>query len=56
VLLADLSSQASFGRDHDRLDVLVHCASAFFRKRRVSIDGLEMTFAPNHLATSCSRT
>jgi NAD(P)-dependent dehydrogenase (short-subunit alcohol dehydrogenase family) len=57
VLLADLSSQASirglaaaFGRDHDRLDVLVNCASAFFRKRRVSIDGLEMTFALNHLA------
>lgn len=38
------------GRDHDRLDVLVNCASAFFRTRRVSIDGLELTFALNLLA------
>lgn len=57
VLFADLSSQASirdlvaaFARDHDRLDVLVNCASAFFRKRQVTVDGLEMTFALNHLA------
>ena len=57
VLLADLSSQAAirelvetFGRTHDRLDVLVNCAGAFFRRRRVTVDGLEMTFALNHLA------
>jgi NAD(P)-dependent dehydrogenase (short-subunit alcohol dehydrogenase family) len=57
VLVADLSSQDSirelaevFRRDHDRLDVLVNCAGAFFRKRRVTADGLEMTFALNHLA------
>jgi NAD(P)-dependent dehydrogenase (short-subunit alcohol dehydrogenase family) len=57
VLVADLSSQASirelaeaFRRDHGRLDVLVNCAGAFFRRRRVSVDGLEMTFALNHLA------
>jgi NAD(P)-dependent dehydrogenase (short-subunit alcohol dehydrogenase family) len=57
VLFADLSSQASirelaaaFGRDHDRLEVLVNCAGAFFRKRRVTVDGFEMTFALNHLA------
>lgn len=57
LLVADLSSQDSirelaevFRRDHDRLDVLVNCAGAFFRKRRVTDDGLEMTFALNHLA------
>jgi len=57
VLVADLSSQDSirdlaevFRRDHDRLDVLVNCAGAFFRRRRVTADGLEMTFALNHLA------
>ena len=57
VLVADLSSQASiratadaFLREHDHLDVLVNCAGAFFRKRRVTVDGLEMTFALNHLA------
>ena len=57
VLVADLSSQDSirelvevFRRDHDRLDALVNCAGAFFRKRRVTADGLEMTFALNHLA------
>ncbi len=57
VRIADLSSQDSirelaevFHRDHDRLDVLVNCAGAFFRRRRVTVDGLEMTFALNHLA------
>jgi NAD(P)-dependent dehydrogenase (short-subunit alcohol dehydrogenase family) len=57
LLRADLSSQASireladhFLAEHDRLHVLVNCAGAFFRDRRVTIDGLEMTFALNHLA------
>jgi NAD(P)-dependent dehydrogenase (short-subunit alcohol dehydrogenase family) len=57
VFVADLSSQASihalarsFQESHDRLDVLVNCAGAFFRERRVTVDGLEMTFALNHLA------
>jgi retinol dehydrogenase 14 len=57
VRTADLSSQASiremagaFERAHDRLDVLVNCAGAFFRTRRTTIDGIEMTFALNHLA------
>jgi NAD(P)-dependent dehydrogenase (short-subunit alcohol dehydrogenase family) len=57
MLLADLSSQASirelsdaFDHTHDRLDVLVNCAGAFFRQRRMTVDGLEMTFALNHLA------
>ncbi len=56
-MLAELSSQASIrelGRDfrnqHERLHVLVNCAGAFFRDRRVTVDGLEMTFALNHLA------
>ncbi len=57
ILLADLSSQASvraladgFRSEHDRLDVLVNCAGAFFRDRRVTVDGLELSFALNHLA------
>ncbi len=57
LLLADLSSQASirqlaeaFQSERARLDVLVNCAGAFFRDRAVTIDGLEMTFALNHLA------
>jgi NAD(P)-dependent dehydrogenase (short-subunit alcohol dehydrogenase family) len=57
VLVADLSSQASiralvetFRGDHDRLDVLINCAGAYFRKRHVTADGLEMTFALNYLA------
>lgn len=57
VLVADLSSQASIRAlvhalhtEHDHLDVLVNCAGAFFRERRVTVDGLEMTFALNHLA------
>ena len=57
VRIADLSSQASirtlagaFERTHDRLDVLVNCAGAFFRTRRTTVDGIEMTFALNHLA------
>jgi NAD(P)-dependent dehydrogenase (short-subunit alcohol dehydrogenase family) len=57
LLSADLSSQTSIRRlsdhvlaEHDRLQVLVNCAGAFFRDRRVTIDGLEMTFALNHLA------
>jgi NAD(P)-dependent dehydrogenase (short-subunit alcohol dehydrogenase family) len=57
LLSADLSSQTSIRRlsdhvlaEHDRLHVLVNCAGAFFRDRRVTIDGLEMTFALNHLA------
>lgn len=55
--VSDLSSQKStrtlakeFTREHDRLDVLVNCAGAFFRERRVTVDGIEMTFALNHLA------
>jgi len=56
-LRADLSWQAAIREladrvlaEYDRLHVLVNCAGAFFRDRRVTIDGLEMTFALNHLA------
>jgi retinol dehydrogenase-12 len=53
----DLSSQAdvralaeAFRRRTDRLDVLVNNAGALFKTRRETVDGLEMTFALNHLA------
>ncbi|HEY42925.1 MAG TPA: SDR family oxidoreductase [Anaerolineae bacterium] len=55
-LLADLSSQAEiyqlaeeFANRYDRLDVLVNNAGAFFLWRQESVDGIEMTFALNHL-------
>ena len=56
-LLADLSSQAQirvsvskFYEKHDHLDVLVNNAGGFFLRRKLSVDGIEMTFALNHLA------
>jgi len=55
-LVADLSSQAQirklakeFQDRFDRLDVLVNNAGAIFMQREVSVDGIEMTFALNHL-------
>jgi len=55
-MLADLSSQAAirqlaetFKRQHARLDVLVNNAGAFFLWHQESVDGIEMTFALNHL-------
>lgn len=55
-LVADLSSQAEvrkladeFQAKYDRLDVLVNNAGAFFNERVESVDGIEMTFALNHL-------
>ncbi len=57
LLLADLSSQtavrqlaADFRANYDRLDVLINNAGALFLKRELSVDGIEMTFALNHLA------
>src|SRR4029450_8919350 len=55
--MADLSAQAQvcqlageFQRRFARLDVLLSNAGAFFSKRHVSVDGIEMTLALNHLA------
>ncbi len=55
-MLADLSSQTAirqlaetFKRQHERLNVLVNNAGAFFLWRQESVDGIEMTFALNHL-------
>jgi NAD(P)-dependent dehydrogenase (short-subunit alcohol dehydrogenase family) len=53
---ADLSSQAEvrrfaeeFKRSHPHLDVLVNNVGAFFMSRRLSADGIEMTWALNYL-------
>lgn len=55
--LVDLSVQGQifeFAEDfrdgHERLDVLVNNAGGFFMSRRESEDGIEMTFALNHLS------
>jgi retinol dehydrogenase 12 len=55
-LLADLSSQSEIRRlaeqfkdRYQRLDVLVNDAGGMFFSRRESVDGIEMTFALNHL-------
>jgi retinol dehydrogenase 14 len=57
LLEADLSSQASirhladeFTGGHDRLHVLVNNAGGYFATRHTTVDGLELTFALNHLA------
>lgn len=56
-LLGDLSVQAEirrlaqeFRQRYDRLDVLINNAGAFFSRYATSRDGVEMTFALNHLA------
>jgi NAD(P)-dependent dehydrogenase (short-subunit alcohol dehydrogenase family) len=56
LLLADLSVQAEirrvaaeFKQRYSRLDVLVNNAGAVFTSRQESADGLELTFALNHL-------
>jgi NAD(P)-dependent dehydrogenase (short-subunit alcohol dehydrogenase family) len=56
-LVADLSSQAEIRRLADqvrdrsaRLDVLVNNAGGIFLKRQETVDGIEMTFALNHLS------
>jgi NAD(P)-dependent dehydrogenase (short-subunit alcohol dehydrogenase family) len=56
-LLADLSSQAdlrrlaeAFRSRFGRLDVLLNNAGAFFDRREESVDGIELTWALNHLA------
>ena len=56
-LVADLSSQDQvrrlaerFTSRHRRLDVLVNNAAAYFSRRQLTADGLEATFALNHLS------
>lgn len=56
LMLADLSSQASIRQlaeeinaKYDRIDVLVNNAGGVFSDRRLTVDGLEYTFALNHL-------
>ncbi|GAC1563857.1 MAG: SDR family oxidoreductase [Ktedonobacteraceae bacterium] len=57
VLLADLSSQQEvrkladeFKAKYQQLHVLVNNAGAVFTKHQTTVDGLEMTFALDHLA------
>lgn len=57
LLIADLSSQASirqlaaeFKSKYPRLEVLVNNAGGYFGSRKTTVDGLEYTFAFNHLA------
>jgi NAD(P)-dependent dehydrogenase (short-subunit alcohol dehydrogenase family) len=57
VLHADLTSQASVRElaaevleRYPRLEVLVNNAGAMFSTRQVSVDGIELTWALNHLA------
>ncbi len=56
-LVADLSSQAQvrrlaeeFQHKYPRLDVLVNNAGMYFAQRQETVDGIERTFALNHLA------
>ncbi len=56
LFVADLSSQkdirrvaAEFLQKHDRLDVLLNNAGAIYMDRDTTADGLERTFATNHL-------
>ena len=56
-LVADLSSQSEVRRladevlqSHARIDVLVNNAGGYWNTRHVTVDGLERTFALNHLA------
>ncbi|PKN93186.1 MAG: short-chain dehydrogenase [Chloroflexi bacterium HGW-Chloroflexi-6] len=55
-IVADLSIKEEvhrvayeFKKRHTRLDVLINNAGGFFMSRQVSKDGIEMTFALNHL-------
>ena len=55
--VVDLSIQADVRRlahevqeRYERIDVLINNAGAFFQRRQESAEGVEMTFALNHLA------
>jgi NAD(P)-dependent dehydrogenase (short-subunit alcohol dehydrogenase family) len=56
-LECDLASQAAiraaaerFMSGHDRLDILVNAAGVFVKERKLTADGIELTFATNYLA------
>ena len=56
LMLCDLSSQvsirefaAAFESENDRLDVLLNNAGSNYFKRHESVDGLELSFALNHM-------
>jgi NAD(P)-dependent dehydrogenase (short-subunit alcohol dehydrogenase family) len=56
LMVCDVASQASirqfatdFKQRHDRLDVLVNNAGVLLRERSLNEDGIESTFAVNHL-------
>jgi retinol dehydrogenase-12 len=57
LIVADLASladvrrlAADFQKTHDKLDVLLNNAGLLVPSRRVTVDGIEETFAVNHLA------
>ncbi len=57
VLECDLASQSSirdaagrFRAGHDQLDILVNAAGVFVKERKLTADGIELTFATNYLA------
>ena len=57
VLECNLASQSSirdaagrFTANHDRLDILVNAAGVFVKERKLTADGIELTFATNYLA------
>lgn len=57
LLLADLSIQSDIRRvaievqrQYDHIDVLINNAGAVFGIRQLTVDGIEMTFALNHLS------
>lgn len=57
-LLADFASQAhvralavEYRKRYDRLDVLINNAGTSYLQRQLSEDGIEMTFAVNHLSS-----
>ena len=56
-LAADLSNQASIRalstllhERFDSIDVLINSAGTAYRRRELTVDGIELTFATNHLA------
>ncbi|MGE5672358.1 MAG: SDR family oxidoreductase [Mycobacterium leprae] len=58
LLLADLSDQSQVRRlaaeilaKYERIDVLVNNAGLVLKDRQITVDGLERTFAVNHLAS-----